>query len=50
MPMQAIKTLMPAVIKTFPADADGIIPLTEMHWFEDDATHRIQEFLTAVWG
>lgn len=36
--------------KKFPADADGIIPLTEMHWFEDDATHRIQEFLTAVWG
>ncbi|MDD4854014.1 MAG: BREX-1 system adenine-specific DNA-methyltransferase PglX [Acinetobacter towneri] len=35
--------------QTFPADADGIIPLTEMHWFEDDATHRIQEFLTAVW-
>ena len=34
----------------FPADADGIIPLTEMHWFEDDATHRIQEFLTAIWG
>lgn len=34
----------------FPADADGIIPLTEMHWFEDDATHRIQEFLTTVWG
>lgn len=36
--------------KTFPADADGIIPLTEMHWFEDDATHRLREFLTAVWG
>ncbi|WP_180114870.1 BREX-1 system adenine-specific DNA-methyltransferase PglX [Acinetobacter sp. YH12063] len=36
--------------QTFPADTDGIIPLTEMHWFEDDATHRIQEFLTAVWG
>ena len=34
----------------FPADADGIIPLTEMHWFEDDATHRIQEFLTSVWS
>lgn len=34
----------------FPADADGIIPLTEMHWFEDDAPHRIREFLTAVWG
>ena len=36
--------------QTFPADDDGIIPLTEMHWFEDDATHRIREFLTAVWG
>lgn len=36
--------------QTFPADADGIIPLTEMHWFEDDATHRIREFLTALWG
>ena len=36
--------------QTFPADADGIIPLTEMHWFEDDATHRIREFLAAVWG
>ncbi|MDD9321975.1 BREX-1 system adenine-specific DNA-methyltransferase PglX [Acinetobacter lactucae] len=36
--------------QTFPADADGIIPLTEMHWLEDDATRRIQEFLTAVWG
>ena len=35
--------------QTFPADADGIIPLTEMHWFEDDATKRIGEFLTAVW-
>lgn len=34
----------------FSADADGIIPLTEMHWFEDDATHRTREFLTAVWG
>lgn len=36
--------------KTFPADNDGIIPFTEMHWFENDATKRIQEFLTAVWG
>ena len=36
--------------QTFPADSDGIIPLTEMHWFEDDATHRIGEFLTDIWG
>lgn len=40
----------PSRYKTFKADADGIIPLTEMHWFEDDATHRIQDFLSAVWG
>lgn len=36
--------------QTFPVDVDGIIPITGMHWFEDDVTHRIQEFLTAVWG
>ncbi|ENX13471.1 hypothetical protein F894_01680 [Acinetobacter sp. CIP 51.11] len=34
----------------FPADADGIIPLTEMHRPEGDTFHRIQEFLTAVWS
>lgn len=37
--------------QTFPADADGIIPLTEMHWFDkDEASYRVEEFLTAVWG
>ena len=36
--------------QTFPADADGIIPLTEMYRPEGDAFHRIREFLTAVWG
>ncbi len=35
---------------TFPADADGIVPLTDELWFEDDAASRIQEFLLAVWG
>ncbi|MFW2171460.1 BREX-1 system adenine-specific DNA-methyltransferase PglX [Acinetobacter baumannii] len=35
----------------FPADADGIIPLTEMYWFDkDEASYRVKEFLTAVWG
>jgi hypothetical protein len=34
--------------QTFPADADGIIPLTEMHWFEDDATHRTKRQFDAV--
>ena len=36
--------------KTFPADPDGIVPLTEELWFEDDAANRVREFLMAVWG
>ena len=35
---------------TFPADADGIVPLTDELWFEGDAASRISEFLLAVWG
>ncbi len=35
---------------TFPADADGIVPLTDELWFEDDAANRIREFLRSVWG
>ena len=34
----------------FPADADGIVPLTDELWFEDEAASRISEFLLAVWG
>ena len=37
--------------KKFPADADGIVPLTADRWFEaDDAGSRVSEFLRAVWG
>jgi len=35
---------------TFPADADGIVPVTDELWFEDDAALRVREFLLAVWG
>jgi len=35
---------------TFPADADGIVPLTDEPWFPDDAAGRIREFLIKVWG
>lgn len=35
---------------TFPADADGIVPLTDELWFADDAANRVREFLLAVWG
>ncbi|MFT4928470.1 MAG: type II restriction/modification system DNA methylase subunit YeeA [Phenylobacterium sp.] len=36
--------------KTFPADDDGIIPLTDLEWFSDDATCRFRDFVTTVWG
>ena len=36
--------------QTFPADKDGIIPLTDQAWFADDATHRLREFVRVVWG
>ncbi|OJO59791.1 hypothetical protein BK325_23530 [Escherichia coli] len=36
--------------KTFPADEDGIIPLTDQEWFKDDATNRFREFVQVVWG
>jgi type II restriction/modification system DNA methylase subunit YeeA len=36
--------------KTFPADADGILPVTDELWFEDDAAKRFREFLLAVWS
>jgi type II restriction/modification system DNA methylase subunit YeeA len=35
---------------TFPADADGIVPITDELWFADDAPSRVREFLRAVWG
>ena len=36
--------------QSLPADDDGIIPMTGIHWFPDDIANRIQEFLVAVWG
>ncbi|MGX9522005.1 BREX-1 system adenine-specific DNA-methyltransferase PglX [Vibrio mediterranei] len=37
--------------KTFPADDDGIIPLSVEEWlFEDDATSRFRDFVKTVWG
>ena len=35
---------------TYPADFDGIVPVTDELWFEDDAANRVREFLVAVWG
>lgn len=35
---------------SFPADLDGIIPVTDEPWFEDDAAERLREFVRVVWG
>lgn len=40
----------PGLYIKFPADADGIVPITDELWFADDAPSRIREFLRAVWG
>lgn len=34
----------------FSADADGIIPMTEEEWFEDDVANRLKEFLGVIWS
>lgn len=39
----------PSRYATFPADADGIIPITEADWFDDDASHRVVEFIAVAW-
>lgn len=36
--------------KTFPADNDGILPLMDEEWFDDDVTSRVKEFVRTVWG
>jgi type II restriction/modification system DNA methylase subunit YeeA len=40
----------PSRYPSFPADDDGIVPVTDMDWFDDDAANRVREFLLAVWG
>ena len=41
---------VPGRYSRFQADADGILPLTDERWFEDDAASRVREFLRAVWS
>lgn len=36
--------------QTFPADEDGILPLMDSNWFDDDVTARVKEFVRTVWG
>ena len=39
----------PSRYTTFPADPDGIVPLTDSDWFEDDAAHRLTDFISVAW-
>jgi type II restriction/modification system DNA methylase subunit YeeA len=34
----------------FPADDDGIVPITDTEWFDDDATVIFEEFLKVAWS
>ena len=43
------KGFEPKKYKTFPADEDGIIPLTEREWFDDDAACRFFRFVEVAW-
>lgn len=40
----------PSRYTKFRADSDGIIPITDESWFEDDAAERMREFVKVVWG
>jgi len=39
----------PGRYTSFPADADGILPLTDKEWFADDAANRLIEFVSVAW-
>ncbi len=40
----------PSRYTSFPADADGILPLTDKEWFADDAANRLIEFVSVAWN
>ena len=39
----------PSRYTTFPADDDGIVPITDTEWFDVDAVHRLIEFISVAW-
>lgn len=40
----------PSRYGAFPADNDGIVPVTESDWFDDDAASRFEQFLRVAWS
>jgi hypothetical protein len=39
----------PSRYTTFVADDDGIVPITDTDWFDDDAVDRLVEFISVAW-
>ena len=39
----------PSQYKIFPADKDGIIPITDTEWFDDDVLVKLVKFIKVVW-
>jgi type II restriction/modification system DNA methylase subunit YeeA len=39
----------PSKYSIFSSDDDGIVPLTDTEWFEDDACNRLIEFISVAW-
>jgi hypothetical protein len=39
----------PSRYTKFPADDDGIVPVTEVLWFDEDAANRFERFVKTVW-
>jgi len=40
----------PTRYRSYPADDDGIVPITDLKWFEEDAATRVEAFVRTVWG
>jgi len=40
----------PLSTKHFLPDDDGILPITDTDWFEDDAANRVVEFIATAFG
>ena len=38
-----------SVDNLFKPDEDGIVPITDADWFDDDAAHRLVEFISVAW-
>jgi type II restriction/modification system DNA methylase subunit YeeA len=41
---------LPSKYTTFPADDDGIVPITDYDWFDDDIANRAVEFISVAWS